>query len=109
MELPQIKNQMLFDMATENRKIIHGAFYGAIREITGRDPDQLHMKMFAGIVTYDHQNWVDYTYYGQTILRAYAPEIIKNNQGKVVEVHQKIEQIWKKRPEHRRKPIWQTA
>ncbi|KKN75065.1 hypothetical protein LCGC14_0384390 [marine sediment metagenome] len=96
-------NTILFDMATEHRKIVHGAFYQAIREITGRKPSQVEMARFAGIDTPDHMNWADYVYKGTVILRVFVPEITRNPfTGKVMKVHQKIHEVWRTGGQHRR-------
>jgi len=94
------RNQLLHDMAVEHRKMIHGAFYNAIREITGKEPDQLDMAKHAGIETFDHMGYADYIYKKQTILRVYAPVFTHKNRE--TRVFQKVEEVWKKNARHRR-------
>jgi len=94
------ENQILKDLSQEHRKMIHGAFYGAIREITGKEPDQLDMAKHAGIETHDHLNFADYVYKKQVILRVFAPEF-KHVDGKTI-VNQQILQVWKTNARHRR-------
>jgi len=95
------RNQLLHDMAVEHRKMIHGAFYNAIREITGRKPDIEDMRKHAGIETFDHMGYADYIYKKQTILRVFAPEFVHRN-GETI-VNQKVLEVWKKNARHRRK------
>ena len=97
------EDHMLMDMARENRKVAHGAFYQAIREITGKKPDTDYMRLHCGMVTKDHFRFVEYTHKGAVILRVHSPEIIRNSAGHLVRINQQIEQVWKRHGRNRRK------
>jgi hypothetical protein len=103
MSRQKTEDQMLMDMARENRKVAHGAFYQGIREITGKDQDVEYMRQHCGIVTKDHFRFVEYTHKGAVILRVHAPEIIRDNTRRLVRINQQIEQVWKRHGRNRRK------
>jgi hypothetical protein len=94
------ENQILKDLSQEHRKMIHGAFYGAIREITGKEPDQLDMAKHAGIESFEHMNYVNYVYKKQVILKVFMPTV-KNVDGKTI-VNQQVLEVWKTNARHRR-------
>lgn len=93
-------NQMIADMASEHRKIIHGAVYHAIREITGRDHKEYSdedMVLNLGIETpEDSMEWVAYHWKGREIIRVFAPQVV-HRKGRTI-VHQRILEVWKKDP-----------
>lgn len=93
-------NKILYDTAVQHRKMIHGAFYHAIREITGKSPDIEEMRKHAGIETFEHLGYADYVWKKQAILRVFAPEI-KYKDGKTF-INQQVLQIWKQNARHRR-------
>ena len=95
------RNQMMHDMAVEHRKMIHGAYYNAIREITGKKPDIEDMRQHGGIETFEHLGFADYIYRKQTILRVFAPEFVHRD-GRTI-INQKVLEVWKTNARHRRK------
>lgn len=90
------KNHLLFDVATEHRKIIHGAFMNAIREITGKPPDQEDLVKNAGIESMEHMGWVDYVYKKRTILRVFVPVITRIDKNHT-KVYQRVDEVWKRK------------
>ena len=103
MSRQKTEDQMVMDMARENRKVAHGAFYQGVREITDTDPTPEYMRQHCGIVTKDHYRFVEYTHKGAVILRVHAPEIVRASNGRLVRINQQIEQVWKRHGRNRRK------
>jgi len=90
------RNQLLFDCATEHRKVIHGAFMHAVQEMTGKPIDPDDMRINAGIESFDHLGWVDYLYKKRVVLRVWMPVIQKIENGKT-RVFQRVEELWKRK------------
>jgi len=90
------RNQLLADMASEHRKIIHGAVYDAVRHITGKDVDQADLVQHLGLASPDHGRHVDYVYRGHVILRVYRPEFRRIGPN-TTKVFQRVDQIWKRK------------
>jgi len=99
---PNPVNQMLFDLASEHRKVIHGAVFQAVREITGRDVDIDDLRENLVMEQPEsHDRWVRYVYRGEVIIVAHRPECSRRRDpisGKwSTVIFQRVEQPWKHR------------
>jgi hypothetical protein len=91
-------DQILFrDLNRQHGNIALGACYQAIREIDGVSPSIQSLEQNFGRVVYEHGQFLEFTWKGRTIIRLYAPSLVKNKRGELIQFR-KLEQVWKKKP-----------